>query len=1327
MNDRQNAPNEQQHKAQNKPAPPRRGARLLRRFAMLLLLLVLLLGGLVYGLLATEWGGRTLWRVAQHYAPGLSGEVGGTLSRGLTLRNLRYEQDGTRIAIDNVSGAWKFRRSPPELVIDTLHAGTVDVTLPPSKKDQPAPTLPQQIRLPMRLKLSDAHVARLRLHQEGKTTEFTDLRLAASSDTVHHQLQSSVNTPWGTVANTLQLDGSARPFPLSGKIDYRGEWDKVPYVANAQLSGSLQEMGIALAASGGALDGHATVQATPFAPIPFRSAQIALDHLDPRRFAAGAPQADLQLRADLAPVGNAAPQDLSQLTVAGPVTVRNAAPGRIDQQRLPLISLEAQLRLNAEHQELPSLTAQLAGGAKLQGEASFSKDGNGHAVLRASGLDLHALHAAARATQLDGPIDLTLANGTQQIRIDLKGGPLALNGDVAIDAQKITVNRAHLEAGKARLDASGSLGRDDKSSYAVKGKLASFDPAQFLQTVAPPQKGKPAARIPQADINMDFDADGALKPDLLTRLRFAIHDSSYEQLPMSGEGRLQLQGKTIPDSDVRLLVAGNNVSLRGGFGAPGRKLDFAIDAPALDKLGFGLSGLLRANGEATGSIERPQVQAQLQAERLTAADVRIAHLAGKVDMRGVPGQDPDAHIDLDLNGRELHAANVQLADLAARITGTYARHDIRASANGKLAGQTLAARLAAQGALRQQPDGLAWEGTVATLENRGVPQLALQSPMTLFASASHVRLGATQLVAEGARLELANADIATDGPIRSKGKLTNLDIGHMLALAQRITGKAPPVKSDLVLDGQWDVTLADSASGGFSIQRRRGDVLLPVGTSSSALGLERLQLQGKLAGEALALDLEAGTTRYGTVRGNGRIGLVQQGTRLGIDDGSKLSGRVVATLPKLQNLTALTGPRIALNGSVRLDLEAGGTVGQPMVSGEVYGDDLALTLYDQGVRLHDGIARISIRDNVAELKEVLFHGGEGTLRATGRIPLDQSRPDMAAVITAERLQLLADPSSQLTVSGQATLANLNDQLRVSGRFAVDHGLFNLPEKSAPKLSDDVVIYRDGDKPAKPTPRGQEGAGQRRAGPFAPYVDVQVDMGNDFWFRGAGANLRLAGMLTLRSAPGETLQAIGTVRIAEGNYKAFGADLAIERGIINFQGPLNNPNINILAMRRNQDVAAGVQVTGTVNDPRVTLVSEPNVADEEKLSWLVFGHGGSSAGTGADTAARGAAMGLLNKLGGDKLAKRVGLDQLSIGASEYGVAGEQVVSLGKNISDKLSIGYEQSLAGASGVLRLTWRLGRFWAVVLRGGQIGGLDLNYSRRFDQLGELREHARQ
>src|SRR5690606_30239346 len=109
----------------------------------------------------------------------------------------------------------------------------------------------------------------------------------------------------------------------------------------------------------------------------------------------------------------------------------------------------------------------------------------------------------------------------------------------------------------------------------------------------------------------------------------------------------------------------------------------------------------------------------------------------------------------------------------------------------------------------------------------------------------------------------------------------------------------------------------------------------------------------------------------------------------------------------------------------------------------------------------------------------------------------------------------------------------------------------------------------------------------------------------------------------------------------------------ERGIINFDGPLNNPNINILAIRRKLEVEAGVQVTGTVRRPRMQLVSEPNVPDEEKLSWLVFGRGAGSEGAIGQMAAQGAALSLLNRLGGDQIAKGLGLDELSFGTSEYG--------------------------------------------------------------------------
>ncbi|MGB7481386.1 MAG: translocation/assembly module TamB domain-containing protein, partial [Burkholderiaceae bacterium] len=239
--------------------------------------------------------------------------------------------------------------------------------------------------------------------------------------------------------------------------------------------------------------------------------------------------------------------------------------------------------------------------------------------------------------------------------------------------------------------------------------------------------------------------------------------------------------------------------------------------------------------------------------------------------------------------------------------------------------------------------------------------------------------------------------------------------------------------------------------------------------------------------------------------------------------------------------------------------------------------------------------------------------------------------------------------------------------------------------------------------------------RRPAGRWAPLLDIAVDLGRDFRFRGSGADLLLRGGMTIHSEPFQPLRADGTVNVAEGTYEAFGRKLAIERGLINFQGPIDNPNINILAMRRNQEVEAGVEVTGLAQQPRVRLVSEPNVGDEEKLSWLMFGHGSESSGLGQRQAA-GAALALLGNAGGKRIAQGIGIDEFSIGSSESGLADQQVVNLGKAISERFYVGYEQSLTGAASIVKMTYQLSRRWSLVARAGAISGLDILFNKRFD-----------
>ncbi len=1274
-----------------------------------------------------DWGARAAWALAKRVLPGnLKGEfVGATDKEGVELRNVSYSDDTRVVKVDRLTAAWHVTLKPLALEIRSLRMDTADVTLLPSPEPSPSPTLPQEIKLPLALDVRQAMVGKLVLHQDGETTTYSDIRLRASSDRVHHNIiLDKAVTPYGTASATLQLNGT-RPFAVNGKASLNGAWQQETYRLNAALSGNLSALGVQLDVASGKLNGNATVEATPFATVPFRRAQVDLHHLNPQAFRAGAPRADLDIQASLTPVEGSLKkgEGLSSLAVSGPISVVNAIPGGLDRKLLPLVTANAAVTLDAHTQTLSRLTINLPDSATLEGSGVLRTGAQGRRqgsfTLQANSLDLHALHATLRHTALNGPLKVALNGDRQQVQLALSGGDLSLRANADITPQKIALQDARVQAGQSRLALNGTLERGGRSAYAFNGTLSDFRPDRFLASM-PVAAGKNGAApdLPPVDalINADFQARGTLQPQLRADITLDVHDSTYAGLPMTGGGTLHLLGDRLLPSDLQLSVAGNEVVLRGGFGASSDRLNLHVDAPALDRLGIGLTGVLEIDGQVGGTFKRPLVDATVTAQPLGYGGYRVAQLSGRVQTQGLPGDAPRAPLRVNIDAQGVQGPDLSLANLQLDVDGSYASHDIRLAAAGRLRGEPLDLKLAAHGALQQQKKGgLLWDGVLRSLQSEGVLQAALEEPLPLRVGAGSVVLGASRLVLEQASVRLQGLRYE-DGRLSSAGTFDALNVGRLLGVMRQVTGNKPPVNSTLVLDGRWDFTLADQASGFVEIARTGGDVSVPGPAGDTALGLTALSARADLQGERVQLGAHLTATRVGNADGQVQVMLQQVDGRLGLAPDAPLSGHITASIPRLQNVASLAGPRIALDGSLQADIAVGGTLADPSFNGAVTGDRIALTLYDQGVRLRDGTVRIALHDNIADLQEVVFHGGEGTLRVTGRIPLDSSAPDLSADIVADQLQLLATPDKRMTLSGRAQAAMVNEQLHVDGRFKVDRALFNLPEKTAPKLGDDVVIIRDGERQAKRPP------GPRPASPWSPYVNVDVDLGSNFRFEGAGADLRLAGELTVKSVPSEQPEAFGTVRVVDGTYEAFGAKLAIERGVINFQGPFTNPNVNIVAMRRDQDVAAGVQVTGTAQQPRVELVSEPSVPDAEKLSWLVFGHGTATAGEagGAQAAARGAALGLLNKFGGAPVAKRFGLDELSIGASEFGLGSEQVVNLGKEISNRLYVGYEQSLAGGESVVKLTYEISRHWSTVLRGGAVTGLDLLYSNRFDHIGE-------
>ena len=1430
------------------PPPKRRWGRLLLKTiagtVVMLVLLVALAVGLLYGALTTERGTAYAWHAAVKLLGGrLAGTLdGGTLARGVQLHDVRWRSldgNGTDIRVDRVSGSWALAREPWRFTIDYLHVGTIEARMGPSSSTSSEPMkLPQDLQLPMQLEIRDVQVDRLLLHQGASTTELSRFAFHGRSDGRHHEAAiDRLDTPFGALTASAKLDG-VRPFPLTGEVGYAGKVNEEAVQVAGHLSGTLEQLVAELDASGMKLTGHARVEAAPFAPVPLQRATLTFDHVNPQAFAPGAPLADLAVRAEVQPVepgaaavpGAASAASLPSLAsaasaaepaashphhgfgghhtpakpaagfaVAGHISIVNAKPGAIDQKLLPLIDANADVRLDAHTQSIANLNVRLVRNATVTGGGTLSGR-HGQLDLNVARLDLNALQATVRPTQLSGPIGIRLNDDIQTLTLDLADPAAALRaqGKVTFDPARISFNDVRVTAGHGRIDLSGALKHDANSTYNLKAQLTDFDPLTLTsqmpartpvtssgaaaasgtqrerqaqaaalvgstagaksaapgdqaaaiakntakaavqtevlarKTPAPapaprathaprpaahagPRAAPPARRI-EARVNATLTAAGVLAPVFTTRAEFTLGPSVYNDLPLTGGGMIQLAGTRILPSHATLSVAGNQVNLQGSFGAAGDRLRFGIDAPQLDRLGFGIAGAVNADGDVTGSFAHPNVTLNYKADSVVFASNRVGHAEGHAELRdGANGA-----LAFTTDARDIRAGGVDLNTLSARLSGTRANHTFEAAATGKLQDRPLDLTMAANGKLTDTRDGSRWDGTVTRLQNRGTPALNLESPLAVSAGPGHLTLGATRLTIEGAVLSLKS--FAFDhGRIQSAGSLTDVSLAHLQELRHEITGEPPAVRTDLVFDGDWDFSLGATASGHIELRRRSGDVTVEIGRGLASMGIGEVRARAEFTnGNRLNATVHAQASRVGVIDADAHTPLVLRDGLLTVDPQSALTGNVNANVPSLRTTGGLLGPSYLLDGHLALKLALGGTVAKPNVTGALTGDGLSATVVSQGVQLKDGVVRIALSENMVDFQQVEFHGASGTLRATGRVRLDSAAPDMTASIVADKLDVFASPDRHLSLSGSANVSNggVESGPVINGKFVVDSAQFDLPEQAAPSLGDDVVIIRPDGTRSGGRPRPTEGQ-ERPASPFAPRANVEIDLGNHFRFRGQGADLGLAGAITATSAPNTPLRAVGNVRVTPGStYTAFGRKLAIENGFFTFNGPVTNPGINILAMRRNQQVEAGVQVTGTLQAPVARLVSEPSVPDNEKLSWLLFGHGTDQGNNLGQQSTMTTALALLGSATGKRIAQTVGLDEFSIGRSDVGLTDPQVVMVSKAINEWLVIGYEQGLQSASNAIKATINLSRYWSLVVYGGTFYGADVLYTRRFDRI---------
>jgi translocation and assembly module TamB len=1263
--------------------------------AALALLTGLLIGGAAW-FLSSESGLRWAVEEARSRTGGklkLEGTAG-SLAGTTRIARLTYTDKDLSFIAENVEFTWSpralFSRS---LVIDSLSASQITLEIKPGD-DVNAP--PVSLALPWTIDVQRASIERLYVASGSNRWRFARLAFRYAGGDKRHALDElAFHSDSGDVSGNIAID-AAPPFVTTGSMSFQASDALKRAKAALAIAGDLTTL--VFSGDVSAVGAHAggTARISPFDERWLRGFAVSATGVDLALFDSRIPKTALSMTAEGA--------SSARGQVRGKLVARNADAGPVDSKRLPILALSSSFEFFAGTATLEALEASLGSTGRVTGNVRVGGD-EARWNLTVRELDLKSIASSFNATRLAGAIKgqlrLDTASPDGVVLGELKQAAVALAFDAAVHRGIVDVRRFRAKAHGGSLEGTATLATSGTQAFSASARATTLDPAAF-------------GNFPQASISGTIDARGELKPTWLVALKLKIADGSrLRGLPLTGAGVLTVESERVHDADVDIAAGGNRLKLAGSFGRSGDSLAFTLDARDFAAIDSRLGGRLRASGHVAGVWARPAVQFSASGESLRfgtrfsaatlSADAEIGPAAASTSV--------DRALKLRVAVSSAHADGLVVRSASAEVAGTVGKHDATVTLVAGTAGDAtragaavdISARLS--GGWSGDPASGSWSGNIVALDSRGAYRLSLAQPATLEAGPARVHLAGALGTLEGGRFAIEELKWE-EGRWSSRGDFSRLPAAPLIAFS----AADARVASTLTLSGRWAFAATPRVTGTLSVSRDDGD-LAPIDAPELALGLTRLDLVAASTDDRVHAALTA-RSRLGDADLTADLGASPQSAGR-FDSSAPLTLKAHLDSTSLRALQTLTRTNAVVDGRLKLDVTGHGTLERVQLSGNVDGDALKIEAPQYGVYLKDGRLRARLNDDELTIGDLSFTAGEGRFVASGTMPAMVGSHGATGAITwsAEKFALFNRPDTQLTLSGAGTLALKNKTVTLAGAIKAERGYFELPPTRPDTLGDDVVI-RGRDR------KRTDAAAQRV--PFA--VDVELDFGEQLTFVGQGFNSGLAGKLHVKTTANRELVADGTINAVRGTYTAFGQRLAIERGKLYFDGPLDNPGLDVLALRKNQAVEAGVEVTGTVQVPLVRLTSNPPVPDNEKLAWLVLGHGLNST-TSADSVALQAALATLAGSGGEQIGQRVarnfGVDDISFrsaATARPGTTAAQVVAVSKRLTDKLSLIYEQGLSLANNSLRIEYVLSRTVTLRAEAGLVNGFGIYYTRSYD-----------
>ncbi|QLH64189.1 autotransporter assembly complex protein TamB [Serratia symbiotica] len=741
---------------------------------------------------------------------------------------------------------------------------------------------------------------------------------------------------------------------------------------------------------------------------------------------------------------------------------------------------------------------------------------------------------------------------------------------------------------------------------------------------------------------------------------------------------------------IGLMLGRNQLNVAGQLDEKSWNLDANIDAPRLDGMLPGLGGTVKGLLKLRGNLQAPQLLADLTAFGLQWQALRINRVKIDGDVRStdqIQGQ-------LAVRVEQLKQDTSEVRLLTLNAKGSEKQHQMQLEVDGK----PVSGQLALQGGFDRQQQR--WHGNLNnTRFDTPVGEWRLTRAITLD--------------------YLNTAQKISIGPHCWQNPNAELCVPKTLEAGQ--SGEASLVlnRFDLAMFKSFlgaETALSGVFTGRANVSWKPGGALPEAKVSLVGNGVKVVQ---QVQGNALPIAFDTLTLNAGLNNGRAQADWLIKLNNNGQFDGHiqvadpqvrrNISGNVNITDISLAmiNPALMRGEKAA--GMLNANLRLGGSAQKPRVFGRLTLDKVNVQGHWMPFDMIDGRLAMNFNGMTSTL-EGLISTTRGQLNLTGDADwreLDAWRARITA--KGNKLRVTVPPMIRIDVSPDLVFEATPQLFSLNGSVDIPWARITVQElpESAVGISSDEVMLNDQLKPIQP-----------KTASIPINSNLMIHIGDDVRLDAFGLKAGLKGDLkVVQDKKGLGLN--GQIDIPSGRFHAYGQDLIVRKGQLMFSGPPDQPMLNIEAIRNPEstedDVTAGVRVTGSADAPKLEVFSDPAKSQQEALSYLLRGQGLHSSGADGNAMTSmliGMGVAQSGQLVG-KIGEAFGVSDLALDTQGVGDSSQVVVSgyVLPGLQVKYGVGIFDSLA----TLTLRYRLMPKLYLEAVSGLDQALDLLYQFEF------------